>query len=298
MSGSLGFDYSSSRAKQQSTSDSSSYGYSGAVSGDQSVSGSESIGGGSSTTTQGVFGADLFQQLYGRAATAAGGVALQAPELSDAAKQLFTGGSAFLQTLGGNAGSNYLEGRVAGENPAVEQVIASMRRDAGTLFSEELNPAITSRAVAGGTLGGGRQGVAQGIAQGKVVDSLIRASADVRMQDVAARDTAAMQLANNSVAAASTGLNALPGMLDIMERGHNAELAPYSSLAGILGGPTVLSQSEASDFSRATSQSIAEAFSRSFGEQAARSTSQSTGSSRSKGWGFDSSFSMMNMGGG
>lgn len=293
MSGSLGFDYSSSRSKNQATSDSSSYGYSGATSEDQSLSTSESMGGGQSSTTQSVFGADLFQQLYRQAAGAAGGVALQAPQLSEAAKQLFTGGSTFLQTLSGNAGSNYLEGRLTDDNAAVEDVISSMRRDAGTLFSEELNPAITSRAVAGGTLGGGRQGVAQGIAQGKVADSFIRASADLRMQDVAAKDAIASQVANNSVAAASTGLNALPGMLDVLERGHNAELAPYSSLAGILGGPTVLSESEATDFSRATSQSIAEAFSRSFGENTSRSTSQATGSSRSKGWGFNSSFGMI-----
>jgi hypothetical protein len=296
MSGSLGLSQNKQDSKAQSTSSSTSesYGYSGSESGDTSRSISEGFGGGSSSSNQAIAFEDLYKQLYGGATNAANNVAMQAPQLQQAAQQLFTGGSQFLQSLNGNAGSNYMTERLSGPSP-VEDIIASMKTDAGNLFREELNPAITSRAVASGALGGGRQGVAQGIAQGKVADDFTRNAAALRYSDVQAKDAIAANVAGNSIAAANTGLGSLPGMLDLVERGQNAELAPYGSLSSILGGPTTLTSAESSDFSRTTAQSAADAFSRSFGEQSAESQSQSQSTAKSKGraWSFDSSFSYL-----
>lgn len=292
MSGSLGFSHSSNKSDAQSTSDSSSYGYNGAESGDISRSLSNSVSGGSSN--QAIAFEDLYKQLYGGAAGAAGNVAMQAPQLQAAAQQLFTGGSQFLQSLNGNAGTNYQEQRLNGPSP-VEDIIASMKTDAASLFTDNLNPAITANAVAGGNLGGGRQGIAQGLAQSQVANDFTRNAAALRYSDVQSKDAIAANVAGNSIAAAGTGLGSLPGMLDILERGQNAELAPYSSLASIMGGPTTLTT--ANDFSNATQQSMSDAFSRSFGEQSAVSTSQSTAKSRAKSFSFDSSFSYGGMGG-
>lgn len=288
MSGSLGMDYSQNRASTDANS--SSYGYNSSSSVDQSRSLSESTGGGTSRSGQSVFEADLFRRLYGNAENAAGNVAAQAPQLRDAAMQLFTGGSQFLQTLGGDVGSNYMNERLT-DGSNVEDIISSMRSDAVDLFNEELNPAITSRAVAGGTMGGGRQGVAQGIAQGKIASGFARDAATLRYADVQAKDAIAAQVAGNSISAANTGLASLPGLLDLVERGNNAELAPYSSLSAILGGPTTLSESESNDFTRSTAQSVSDAFSRAFGEQSAESTTRQR--SRGRSYGFDSSFSYM-----
>lgn len=286
MSGSLGFNKDKQDAQSQSTSSSTSYGYSGSESGDTSQSFSSGVSGGSSRSNQTIAFEDLYKQLYGNAAGAANNVAMGAPQLQEAAQQLFTGGSQFLQSLGGDAGSNYMNERITGASP-VEDIIASMKTDAASLFNEELNPAITARAVAGGTLGGGRQGVAQGVAQAKVTDDFTRNAASLRYADVQAKDAMAANIAGNSIAAASTGLGALPGLLDIFERGQNAELAPYSNLAAIMGGPTALTSAEATDFSRTTAQSVADAFSRSFGEQTAESESQSTAKSRGRSYGFN-----------
>lgn len=293
MSGSLGLDYSQNRASTDQSSN--SYGYSSSSSVDQSRSLQESTGGGTSRSGQTVFAEDLFRRLYGNAEGAAAGVAAQAPQLRDAAMQLFTGGSQFLQTLGGDVGSNYMRDRVEGSSP-VEDIIASMRTDAGDLFREELNPAITSRAVAGGTLGGGRQGVAQGVAQAKVADDFTRNAATLRYADVQAKDQIAAQIAGNSISAANTGLASLPGLLDLVERGNNAELAPYSSLSAIIGGPTTLTESESSDFSRSTAQSVSDAFSRAFGEQTAESATRSR--SRGRNYGYSGSFSYLGGSGG
>lgn len=286
MSGSLGLDYSEAKNSSQATS--SQYGYSSAQSGDVSRSVSEGISGGSSQSQQSVFLADLYKQLYGGATAAAGNVAMEAPALKTAAQQLFTGGSQFLQTLGDNAGLDYQKQRLSSDS-AVEDIIASMKTDAGNLFSEKLNPAITADAVAGGNLGGGRQGLAQGVAQAQVANDFTKNAAALRYGDVQAKDAIAASIAGNSIVAANTGLGALPSLLDTLERGQNAELAPYSSLSSILGGPTTLNESSANDFSRSTSQSAADAFSRSFGEQSAQS--QSTSRGRSNAYGYQGSYS-------
>lgn len=288
MSGSLGLGYST--ADNRSTSQSNAYGYTGSESVDTSRSASNAMSGGQSNQT--IAFEELYRQLYGGASEAANSVAMQAPELRDAASQLFTGGSQFLQSLGSDAGTNYMTDRL-NDDSGVEDIIASMRTDAGALFSEELNPAITSRAVAGGTLGGGRQGVAQGVAQAQVARDFTSQAAGLRYADKQSKDAIAANIAGNSIAAASTGLGALPGMLDILERGQNAELAPYSNLAGILGGPTTLTS--ATDFSRSISESAGDAFSRSFGEQSATSSSSSRG--RSRGYDYSGSFSWGGMGG-
>jgi len=281
MSGSLGGG--KSKSSQQSTSESA--GFSQAQSGDISQSASQSTSVGS--TTQNIAFEDLYAKLFGNASRAGDSAVAQAPELAAAARQLFSGGTQFMQGLGGDAGTSYLTDRLSADNPVLNEQIDLLREDTGKLFSEQLNPAITSRAVAGGTLGGGRQGVAQGLATEAAANSFARGASQLRSDDIARRDSAAATIAQNSIASASTGLGALPGLLDIADRGVNAELGIFSNLSSILGGPTVLSQQ--SNFSQSTAQSAAEAFSRSFGQQ----TSASQASGKSKSWNFDMAASLL-----
>lgn len=220
---------------------------------------------------------DLYAGLYGNATNAAAGAAANAGTLNTAAQQLFTGGSQFLEGLGGDAGSNYLESRLDSENPVLEQQISQLQQDTGRLFREELNPAITSRSVSGGTLGGGRQGVAQGLAAESAARVFTEGATALRAGDIASRDAAAQSIATNSLNAASTGLGALPSLLDILQTGNNAELGVYSNLSSILGGPTTLTQSESS--------SVAESLARAYGEQS------SSGRGSSSAWNFDTSAS-------
>jgi hypothetical protein len=232
-----------------------------------------------SQSTQDIAFRDMYAQLYGNAGNAASGAAANAGVLGDAAKQLFTGGNQFLQSLGGDAGSSYLEGRLDSNNPVLEQQISELQKDTGRLFREELNPAITSRAVGGGTLGGGRQGVAQGLAAEGAARVFTQGATALRAGDVASRDAVAQSVATNSLNAANTGLGALPSLLEVLERGNNAELGVYSSLSSILGGPTTLTQSG--------STSLAESLAKAYGEQ----SGTSSGSSRA--WNFDTSASLI-----
>lgn len=279
---SLGLGSNKSMNRQESTG--SSYGYSNSQSQDFSQSSQNAVSGGQSTSAESIAFEDFYKRLFGGAENAATSALAQAPELATTARQLFTGGSRFLESLGNDAGSQYLEGRLNDNGALLDEQIANLRSDISTTFREELNPAITARAVAGGGLGGGRQGVAQGAAIDASLVAFARGSIALRVADQQSNDSIAAQVAGNSLSAANTGLGALPGLMDIQERGTNAELGTYASLASILGDPTTLSNSQATNFSESTAQSISEAIARSFGEQSSKN--QSWGYGRSNAWDF------------
>lgn len=271
------------KTDSQSTTD--SFGISSSMSQDMSSSYGTSVGGSVNSSNQNIAFEDLYKQLYGGASSAAGAAAASAPEIASAARQLFTGGANFLQELDADPGTAYLTNRLSADNPVLQTQVDALRQDTGRLFTENLNPAITSRAVAGGTLGGGRQGVAQGLAMESAAREFERGATALRGGDISARDAAAMAVASNSVSAASTGLGSLPGLLDLVSTGAEAPLASYSALSSIMGGPTTLSTSQGSSFSNATQQSVANAFARSSGQQG--TISQST--TRGRGWNFSAS---------
>lgn len=229
----------------------------------------------SSSSTQNIAFEDLFANLYGNASGAAGRAVAGANDLGTAAFQLFTGGNQFLESLGNDAGSEYLKDRLNANNPVIEQQIADLQRDTGRFFNEELNPAITSRAVAGGTYGGGRQGIAQGLAAERAAQAFTQGATALRAEDVKSRDAVAQSIATNTLSAASTGIGSLPTLLDTLQRGNRSELGIYADLASILGGPTTLT----------TSESLAQSLAKAYGEN------QSSGYGRSSAWNFDTAYS-------
>jgi hypothetical protein len=180
--------------------------------------------------------------------------------LTQAANSLFTSGQGFLQGIGSDAGTGYLQDRLSGDNEVLQQQIDLRGEDLGNFFSEELNPAITSQAVSGGQLGGGRQGVAQGRAITEVGNQFTRGATALRAGDIAARDAAAGTIAGNAVSGASVGLGGLGDLAGVADIGFSAGIAPFERLSAILGGPTVLgsSSSSAADWARAMSSSYGE----------------------------------------
>jgi hypothetical protein len=218
-----------------------------------------------SSSRQNIAFKDLFANLFSGASNVAGR-AVAGSDLQTAATQLFTGGMGFFDSLNNNAGTDYLEQRTTGGNPVLDAQIAGLEADTGRFFREEINPAITSRAVAGGNLGGGRQGIAQAQGAAAATREFTRGVTQLRVADQAQRDATAVEVARNSLGAASTGLGALPTLFDAAESSATGGgLGIYQTLAGILGGPTVLSESDS--FSR----SLSEAFSKSFGVSSGKS---------------------------
>jgi hypothetical protein len=274
------FSFGKSKNSSQATSE--SYGFSRSGSSSDSFSRGTSASEGRSFTD--IAFEDIFSSLYANAGNAAGRAAAQAPGFSEQAQTLFSGGLEFLDELGG--GDAYLEGRVAGNDGILDEQIGALGEDLGAFFREELNPAITSNAVAAGTLGGGRHGVAQGRATAAVGEQFRRGATDLRLADRASRDAAAGTLLQNRTDANGMRLNALPGLMSVAQSGFGAELAPWEALASIIGGPVTLSGSESSSSSEDIARAIAESFGLS--EESAKSSSSSKGKSFNIGVGFGS----------
>lgn len=269
---------SSSTSQSQSTASSFDFGLSGSESLSLSEGASQSTGFG--RTTQSLAFEDLFRSLFTGASGAAAKVAEAAPIFQGEAAQLFRGGLRFLDTLQEeDAATGYLESRLTGPDQAAEAQLGALGSELGDFFNEQLLPGITSRGVAGGTFGGSRTGVAVDRAAKGVASTFSRGAADILSRSQAGRDAAASTLGGLRTQRAATGLSALPSLLAIPGASMNAALSPYTALASILGGPTVLSESVSGQ--QATSYDLARALSESFGIQVGGSESQSTSSSTS-----------------
>jgi hypothetical protein len=241
---------------------------------------SRGTSGSSSFGTQGVAFEDLLRSLYGNATDAVAAQAANVPLFQDEAQQLFTGGLGFLDQLQTLPGDDYLTSRVTGPDTAAQSQIDTLRTEYGRLFDEQLMPGITSRGVSTGTLGGSRQSVSIGKAAGEVGRGFSGGVAQILANSQAARDAAALGLNASKTQAASAGLNALPSVLGLAGAGFNAGVSPYLSLAQIMGGPTVLSESGSQSSSEDIAMAISEAMAQSYG------TSQSTSESKGKSFNF------------
>lgn len=276
-----GFSFGSSKSSSQSQSDALQFGVNGSssfgVNGSSSVS--DSLG--RSSADQRVAFEDLFAQLYGGASSAAAGIDTGA--IGGAAKQLFSGGLSFLQTLQANPGAEALAAR-AGDTTARDAQLDVLKTGLGDLFNEQLMPGVTSLGVSTGTLGGSRDAVARAQAAKAVAGQYATGAAQILASDQAGRDAAAGKLGDLTVAGAGTGLSALDSIYGLAQGGELAGLSPYQALAQILGGPTVLGSSQSTD--------VAHALASSFGEQGSQSygfdfgTSSSSSSSKSKAFQF------------
>jgi hypothetical protein len=280
------FNIGGSKQSSSSVSTEDSYGYQGSQSSSLAQALSRSRAGGQSTSGQSIAFSDLFAQLYGNASGAAATMATAAPGFAEDARALFTGGSQFLQGLAGGPETEYLESRVSGGNPLLDEQIGALGDDVSEFLNEDVLPGITSQGVAAGTLGGARNQLARSTAGRDALRTFTRGASDLRSQDMLQRDQAAQALQSGRIASAGTAFSGLPALFGVAEGGFNAGLAPYESLAGILGGPTTLTSSQATDFSEATSEEIAQELSRAFGEDFSRSRSSSSSKGKSFSLGF------------
>ena len=199
------------------------------------------------TSTQSIAFADLFQQLYSNAAATAAGIS--GTGFGQSAAQLFSSGQGFLSQLQGGVAQQYMADRLTGPDPALASQLEQLQAGLGELFRNELNPAITSSAVAAGGLGGGRQGVAQGVAMGQIANQYAQGASQLLASSQAQRDALSGQLMMGQVAGAQAGLGGLESLLGIAQSEAGSPLLGASLLSQILGSPTVLTQSQSSGYS-------------------------------------------------
>ncbi len=205
-----------------------------------------------SSSSQEVFEADTFRNLFANASNVAGQVDTRA--LTDAANSLFSQGSGFLGSLsdisaGTDESGRFLSSRISGEGGFVDENIAALGEDLGQFFNEQLLPGITSESVSGGALGGGRQGVAQGKAIESVGREFRRGSLEIRNADLRERTEAARQLSAQKLSAGQAGLAGVQSQFDLAQAATLAPFSPFLTLAQILGPTTTLSDSSSSSMS-------------------------------------------------
>lgn len=200
--------------------------------------GQRSSGTSFSRTQQDVFLGESFERLFGGAESAASRVATQ--PITDTANRLFNRGTRFIEEFERVAGG----GDDVSAPTTTDAQIEQLQSDIGRLFSEELNPEITSAAATVGGLGGSRQGVAQAGATRVAAEEFARGATDIRTRaierdiGIAERNRAARQQA------AQAGASLLPQQFDIAQAGATAPLAPFMALSDILGRPTTLTRTE------------------------------------------------------
>lgn len=286
-----------SRSNSYSRQDASSYGYTSSVSSERSESQSRSLSGSEqasqtgSQTSQSIAYSPIFEALFRGASGAAATAAENVPAVIAASNKLFSSGQGFLSALEtGGPGASYLESRISGDSGVADARIEQLGADIGRFLSTEVNPAIVSRGVQAGTLGGDRGQVARGEASRAALDEFSRGAVSIRGEDQAARDAAAGALLSSSAARSSAGLSAIPSLQGVLEAGAYSALDPYAGLAGILGPQTVLTQGESqgvssgSSFGRSSSDALSIALARAFGEDFSQSSGYSVGSSSSGGF--------------
>jgi hypothetical protein len=262
--------------KQKVVPTSSSEAFSESSAGSVSQGASSSVGSSLSRSTSSVFNADIYKSLFGGASNAASRAAELVPGIQGAASSLFTSGGRFLEELEGELET---AGRL-GESGFEDEQIAHLGSDLGRFYEEEINPRLTSRGVAAGQFGGSRGEVAQGVASRGLAEEFSKGSTAIRLAGQDRRDRLAGQVDSLRADRSSRGIDALPGLLGLAESGIGAELAPYLQLSQIIGGPTVLTDSESGSFSESGSSQLARSFSES------RGSSTSKGSTVTKGPGL------------
>ena len=275
---------------QQSQSTSSSTGYglntSSSISGSEAQSQSQqgSQQGSQQTSQQAIAFAPLFAALFGGASNAAANAADQVPGLQGQAGQLFSGGLDFLKQLQGGPGTDYLNSRITGPDTAAQEQINTLGANLGDFFNQQLIPGITSQGVSTGTLGGARDAVARSLAAKEVSGQYAQGVSQILGTSQAQRDAAAVAAMGGQQAGAGTGLSALSSLYGLASGGAMAGLAPFLSLAQILGGPTVLTQQQGTSYGTSygtsSSSDIAQAISNALGLSFDTSQSQSTGQGR------------------
>ena len=220
---------------------------------------------------------DLFglsQNLLGQGTGLLGGLQGTQQGLGQFGQAGFGQGQAGIDALTGiaqgtNPAAQALQRQATGQNPFLQQQIEQLGGDITRQFERGIQ-ATNVEAVGAGQLGGGRQGVAQGLLGESATRQFAQGTTALRNQDIQRQFDASSQLLQQQGFAGAQlgglggqqglqnqasqlqgllgqgqlglgGLGALQGQFNLGFSPFQAEFSPLQSLAGIIGGPTVLS---------------------------------------------------------
>ncbi len=161
---------------------------------------------------------------------------------------IFNQGAAGVQALTGiSRGENpfiqNLMARSQMSNPFLDEQVAGIGRDIGRFTTEQLQ-GIGSGFVSAGQFGGSRQGLAEGQAIGRGIEEFAQQAANLRAGDLDRQLQAAETGAGLQLEAGIAGPVAAQQLFNLGIAPSLAQFAGLQQLAGLLGDPTVLSESE------------------------------------------------------
>lgn len=208
--------------------------------GSQSKSGGSNSSYAGSQSTQDVWGAQapFLASLYGQAQQYA-----QPGQVQGAAQ------NANAQTQGGVLqGFNTLAG-MTDQSANVAAQTAQLQAGLGDMWNKQMLPQIAGQSVGSGAFGGARQGVAQGEAAGQLASAFTQGLSGIQ---------------NSASANALNAARALPGyaggMGQLAVAPYQAGLDQLKGFGAILGGPTVLGQSNSAGGSTGNQTSMSQGF--------------------------------------
>lgn len=235
----------------------------------------QSTSSGSSSSSSRIAFEDIFSKMFGGAAGAAAGIDTSA--LSGAANMLFGSGMGFLDNLSsGGAGTGFLESQLANSSGIVDEQIGQLSSDIGKFLTQTVMPGITTGGVSASTLGGSRGEVAQGLAAESALQEFARGSTAIRAGERDRLTGIAQGLSQDQISRTNAAMGFLPSLMGLAETGAMSSLSPFVALSQILGGPTVLTDSESSQLAESLGLDIGGS------SQTGRAGSQSTSTSSSK----------------
>jgi len=228
------------------------------------------------------------EQLQGLGQNFLGGLGQTQGQLGQLGGAGFGQGQAGIEGLQGivsgqNPAAQALQQQAQGQNPFLQQQIGQLGEDVTRQFERGL-AATNAQAVGAGQLGGGRQGVAQGLLGESATRQFAQGATALRSQDIGRQLQASQSLLGAQGAAGQAlgglgqqqglgnqqaqlqgllgqgqlglgGLGQLQGQFNLGLSPFEAQFSPLQNFAGILGGPTVLSEGSSTGSSSAFSVS-------------------------------------------
>lgn len=160
------------------------------------------------------------------------------------------------QLIQGAQQNPFLQGlqQQAGGNP--ELVAAQTQQlgtDIGQFFQQQILPGISRQATGVGQLGGGRQGVAQGLAAQGAGQAFQRGAVGFQQADAQRSLQAGLGGGQLALGGAQTGLEGLSGLQGLLESPFGTQMQSLMALLASIGGPTVLSEQQATSQSESSS---------------------------------------------
>ncbi len=173
----------------------------------------------------------------------------RAQELSDQIMPTIQGAQNVFQNIaaGESPGQAFLQ-QTLGANPQLQNQIDFLGEDIGRNLSENVLPHLRMGGVAVGAPGGSRTQIAEGMAAENAMRDFARGASTMRFNDLMRQTSSAQALTQGQLAGAAGSMQGSGDLFNLGMAPLQAAWQPLQFQAGLLGGPTVIGDSDSSSW--------------------------------------------------